>query len=366
MDVVKQFIFTEVAMKGSVGCPTRIVTCIPNLHTVAKLREVELSKEVEFRLKLFDWYYHKSPFVKGNKTGKPNAALTCRHFGIHRSYFYRWLKRYDKKRLPSLENRSRAPAKKRRPRYSRAFVQAVREIRKADPTYSGKKIRIILLRTMPKNEVPSVATISRLISREGLFFRADVSRRKKRRRAAKNGHERRRKPRNLAKESVVEFDMKYVYLLGVKLYAFCAVRISTREAVIRIASSPSSLNAKNALEQVIARWGKDMCIVNDNGGENMCKAEEYQRGIGVTQYWTHPRCPEEKPFVERFIGTLQKECLDYHYEPMNVGELSEIVDTWLDKYHHYRPHEALGGMTPAQFSATLGVSIPKRDVSYMY
>jgi transposase InsO family protein len=44
---------------------------------------------------------------------------------------------------------------------------------------------------------------------------------------------------------------------------------------------------------------------------------------------------------------------------MNVGELSEVVDTWLGKYHHYRPHEALGGMTPAQFSDTLGVSIPR-------
>jgi hypothetical protein len=41
--------------------------------------------------------------------------------------------------------------------------------------------------------------------------------------------------------------------------------------------------------------------------------------------------------VERFIGTFQKECLDYHYEPMNVTELTELTDSWLDKYHFYRP-----------------------------
>jgi hypothetical protein len=29
---------------------------------------------------------------------------------------------------------------------------------------------------------------------------------------------------------------------------------------------------------------------------------------------------KEKPFIERFIGTSQKECLDYHYEPMNADE----------------------------------------------
>jgi hypothetical protein len=68
--------------------------------------------------------------------------------------------------------------------------------------------------------------------------------------------------------------------------------------------------------------------------------------------------------------------LDYHYEPLNVKKLSEITDAWLDKYHFYRPHEALGFLTPrhqdgapslmaAQFSAKVGVSIPTlAGVSY--
>jgi hypothetical protein len=51
-------------------------------------------------------------------------------------------------------------------------------------------------------------------------------------------------------------------------------------------------------------------------------------------------------FIERFIGALQRECLDYHYEPLDAAELSEITDAWLDKYHFYRPHEALGFLTP--------------------
>jgi transposase InsO family protein len=71
----------------------------------------------------------------------------------------------------------------------------------------------------------------------------------------------------------------------------------------------------------------------------------------------------EKPFAERLTGTLQRECLDYHYEPMNAGELTEAVDVRLDKYHFYRPHEALNFLTPAEFSATLGLSIPRAGVS---
>jgi transposase InsO family protein len=48
---------------------------------------------------------------------------------------------------------------------------------------------------------------------------------------------------------------------------------------------------------------------------------------------------------------------------MNVGELRKVVDSWLDKYHFYRPHEALNVLTPAEFYATLGLSIPTAAVS---
>jgi transposase InsO family protein len=91
----------------------------------------------------------------------------------------------------------------------------------------------------------------------------------------------------------------------------------------------------------------------------MKDAENYLASLNISQYWTRPKSPKEKPFVERLIGTLQRECLDYHYTPLNVSELSCVVDAWLDKYHFYRPHQSLGLLTPAEFSATLGLSIPK-------
>ena len=96
----------------------------------------------------------------------------------------------------------------------------------------------------------------------------------------------------------------------------------------------------------------------------MDKAESFLHDMGITQYWTQPKQSEDKPVVERFIGTLQRECLDYNRDPMNVSELSEVVNKWLDKYHHYRPHDSLKGMTPAEFSDTMGISIPKVAVSY--
>jgi transposase InsO family protein len=131
--------------------------------------------------------------------------------------------------------------------------------------------------------------------------------------------------------------MKHVYLLGEKHYALCAIDPYNKEAAMHVASSPTSRNAKTALKKAVGRFGTGITVVNDNGSENMKDAESYLASLGITQYWTKPKSPKEKPFVERFIGTLQRECLDYHYEPMNVGELREVVDSWLDTYHFYRP-----------------------------
>jgi transposase InsO family protein len=312
-----------------------------------------LSEKAKFRLKVFDWYRNSSP--RFSLSGLPDASITCRRFGIHRSYFYRWKGRYDPKRLSSLENKRTVP--KREPGYSRELARAARAIREADPSYSAKKIRPILLRSMTAAEAPSVSTLGRLIAREHLFFRADTKRHKKRSKAT-------RKPYNLKADGarqIIEFDMKHVYLLGQKHYAFCAVDPYTKEAAIHAACSPSSRNATTALEKAAARFGTQITIVN--GSENMKDAESYLTSQGITQYWTRPKSPKEKPFVEQLIGTLQRECLDYHYEPMNAGELREVVDSWLDKYHFYRPHEALGFLTPVEFSATLGLSIPNAGVS---
>jgi hypothetical protein len=82
---------------------------------------------------------------------------------------------------------------------------------------------------------------------------------------------------------------------------------------IHVASSPSSRNAKVVREKTVKRFGKGVRVVNDNGSENMKFAERFLRENQIAPYWTKPKSPKEKPFVERFIGTFQKECLDYHY-----------------------------------------------------
>ena len=73
-----------------------------------------------------------------------NARLTCRHFCISPQTFYRWLRRYDQRRLESLEDRSRRPHRLRQPTASLELMQAVLEARDEYPRWGKDKLAPLL------------------------------------------------------------------------------------------------------------------------------------------------------------------------------------------------------------------------------
>jgi putative transposase len=213
----------------------------------------------------------------------------------------------------------------------------------------------------------SAATIGRIILKYRLYFRAKLLASRKRAQRAKQAW-RMRKPYLLKAEkprSIIEFDMKHIYLAGVKQYAFVAIDIYTRELVIHLARRPSSLQAKEALRKAIAIFGREVVIVNDNGSENGKYAYEYLRRENITQYFTRPHTPKDKPHVENVIGKLQQECLDEDRSHKTLEERAIQITAWLNDYHYYRPHQALNYLTPAEYCATLGLTIQRRKVSTM-
>jgi len=60
------------------------------------------------------------------------------------------------------------------------------------------------------------------------------------------------------------------------------------------------------------------------------------------------RSPWQNPYVERMIGTLRRELLD-HIIVLNQRHLERLLREFIqDYYHTARPHQGLGGETPAQ------------------
>ena len=341
-------------MSNRIGSSTIYGAILPNNTAFSRIDRVKLSKPAKHRLAIIDYYLaHR------------NVSLTCRHYGTSRSYFYKWYQRYNPRYLASLEDHSRRPKQSRQATYDTSFVTLIRKLRTDYPSYSAKKLTRIVLRDYDIRY--SAATIGRIIQRFQLYFRAVVLISKQRAKRAKQVWKQRKpyllkasKPR-----SVIEFDMKHIYLGGVKHYAFVAVDIYTKEAVIHLSHQPSSFQAMLALTKTVEVFGGDLVIVNDNGSENYHHAYNYLQTHGITQYFARPHTPKDKPHVENLIGKLQQECLDEYRGHMTLEEREQQVINWLNDYHFFRPHQALNYLTPSEYCDTLGLTILRRQVSTM-
>jgi putative transposase len=66
-------------------------------------------------------------------------------------------------------------------------------------------------------------------------------------------------------------------------------------------------------------------------------ADLAKRRIGVCK--TAFRAPNTNAYVERFMQTIQQECLD-HFVILGERHFHYLVKEWLEHYHTERPHQA--------------------------
>lgn len=66
---------------------------------------------------------------------------------------------------------------------------------------------------------------------------------------------------------------------------------------------------------------------------------------GFKQVLSAPRSPWQNPFVERFVGSLRRDCLD-HVIALNERQLRRVVARYIDYYHDGRTHLSLSMDTP--------------------
>lgn len=343
-------------MPNKIGTPTIYGNILPNFYNLMKIYDKPLSKEAKHRLAVLDYLNNKA---------NGNVTLTARHFGCPRSYVYKWRNRFNAAtgtgKLSALESRSRKPKHTRSVQYTEETVKIIRKIRKEYPTYSAKKIERIMLRDWFIKI--SSSTIGRIIKKFNMFYSKVIELHKRLSRAAKKGWSKRNDAAK-RKETleyhkkalypchIVEFDMKHINNGGNgKQYALCAIDPFTKDPLIHICSTPSSHNAKIAMEKVVAKYGKTVIVINDNGSENFGEMYDYLASQDMVQVFTRPRTPKDKPYIENFIGKYQKECLNESIGiPMTVAERQKDADKWVNDWYYYRPHQSLNYLTPAEYA----------------
>ena len=69
------------------------------------------------------------------------------------------------------------------------------------------------------------------------------------------------------------------------------------------------------------------------------------KAMGIEEVRTAPRSPWQNAYVERFIGSVRRECLD-HVIVLNAAGLRTILKSYMAYYTHSRTHLSLDKDTP--------------------
>lgn len=311
-----------------------------NILPTTVIQAASLSKEALRRLSWIDWYYAH---------GK-NAEKTCRHFGLSKSVFYRWKKRFDKRNLKSLE----FDTKTRRPHTLRTMTtplwlqKRIYTIRKEDPEKSKYEIQAEL-----RNEGVSVGRkcIEKIIKRHPELWNTQQKRKLRKHRNQKIA---RIKAAWALREkdlgSLVQVDTKYLTVAGYRFFLFSAIDCKSRYGFVYPYTTISSASGRDFIRKVKAYFPFPIAAINtDNGSEYLLQFHKEITAWGIPHYFTHPQSPKQNGRVERFHQTAEYEYFNHQALLPALASLKEHCMLFSQKYNTKRYHRSLGYKTPRQF-----------------
>jgi putative transposase len=300
-------------------------------------------------------------FVERVEKGEKVAAL-CREYGVTRTTGHKWLKRYKEAGYGGLEEESRRP--KTTPlATAEEVVMAVLEEREAHPRWGPWKLERLLRRRLG-DQTPSERTIARIL-----------------RRAHKVRERRRRRPLSVIDKAPkvqaempndvwsVDFKGWWKALDGMRCEPLTIRDGASRYVLSIVITAPREAAVRQVFEQLFRRHGLPKAIQCDNGAPfiavharcGLSRLSAWWVSLGIRVIRSRPGCPQDNGAHERMHADMAG---DLQVRPAaNTAAQQRALDRWRQEFNHVRPHQALGGKTPAE---VYKVTEKRRPKPYAY
>lgn len=281
---------------------------------------------------------------------EPGAKLAplCREYGISRPTGTKWVRRFKAEGYAGLEERSRRPASSPLS-LAEELVMAVLEQRDRHPSWGAKKLRDLLLRRFG-HATPSIATITRILTRAGVM-RA----------------RRRRKPLSVVDKApnVATAAPNDVWTIDFKGWwrtqdgSRCEP-LTVRDAHSRYVLSATVLAAttgkqvQGELLRLFKKHGLPRAIQSDNGSPfistqsrgGFTELSVWLATLGIRIVRSRPGCPQDNGGHERMHLDMARDVQRWPGRDLHAQQRE--IDRWRQEFNQVRPHQALGGKTPAE------------------
>jgi putative transposase len=277
------------------------------------------------------------------------ADKAAKAVGRGRATLYRWEK--------DAEPKSRRPHHPRRPQWSRELAVAVEALRADNPMWGKRKLAVLLRREGLKASVSTVGRIlAALVKRGAVTPVPQLRRRPAARRFHFTAGERyaRRLPKGRKAKrpgELVQIDTLFVNVRpDVAIKHFTAYDPVAKWTVGRVAGKASAVSASALLDKLIAEAPFPVKGIQvDGGSEFRAEFEILCKTRGLELFVLPPKRPDLNGCVERAQSTWRYEFYGCYDLPSRLDKLQPFVDAFAHRFNHHRPHDALGGLTPAEY-----------------
>lgn len=268
--------------------------------------------------------------------------------GVSKHSLYAWKKRFETDGPAGLED---CPRRRTGSRLGEATKRAILLLKETHPDWGEDRIHDMLRRSEGLSASPSA--IGRVLSEAG-YVVTEITRRPH---PDKKRSFERARPNELWQTDLFTFVLKRQ---NRRVHLVAYMDDHSRFIVsYGLHASASGALVREVFEAGIASYGAPVEVLTDNGSQyvtwrgksafsKLCERR------GIKQVVARPRRPQTLGKIERFWGTLWRECLEGAVF-LDMDDARSRLGHFMDHYNFHRTHQGIDGLVPAdRFFAASG------------